>query len=264
VYYISPQVWAWNPGRVRKMRGIIDEMIVIFPFEVPYYEKEGIPVTFVGHPLLETLDEPQSGEQFRTRYALRADKPVVGLFPGSRKQEIERIFPAMLGAARMLHAKYDAQIVVGAASALDADYVKSFLRNDFPVHLLFHATHDVMKNADVAVVTSGTATLETGLFQTPMVVVYRTSPVTYWIGRMLIRIKNIALVNIVAGETIVTELIQGRVTPQNIFQFVGALLENEPRRKEISARLGLIRERLGEPGAAVRAAAIVARAAAAS
>jgi lipid-A-disaccharide synthase len=262
VYYISPQVWAWNPGRVRKMRGIIDEMVVVFPFEVPYYEKEHVPVTFVGHPLLETLEEPQSATQFRTRYGLREDKPVVGLFPGSRKQEIERIFPAMLGAARMLNAKYGAQIVVGAASALDAEFVKSFLRNNFPVQVLFHATHDVMKNAAVAVVTSGTATLETGLFQTPMVVVYKTSWITYSIGRMLIRIKNIALVNIVAGETVVTELIQGKVTPQNIFKFVGDLLDNEPRRKDISARLAIVRQRLGEPGAAERTAAIVARVAA--
>jgi lipid-A-disaccharide synthase len=174
VYYISPQVWAWNPGRVKKMKGLINKMLVVFSFEIEIYSLAGIDVEFVGHPLLEVLGEPQGRKEFCKRYGFDEKKPIVGLFPGSRRQEIERIFPAMLGAARMLHAELDMQIAIGVASVLDIDFMKSFLREDFPVQLIRDATYDIMKNADAALVTSGTATLETACFQTPMVMVYKT------------------------------------------------------------------------------------------
>ncbi len=254
VYYISPQVWAWNSGRIRKMKGIIDKMLVVFPFEVELYQQEQVDVEFVGHPLLEVLNEPQGKTEFCKRYSFDPQKPIVGLFPGSRKQEIERIFPAMIGAARMLHTALGVQVAVGVASVLEMDYLKSFLRDDFSVQLIQNATYDVMKNADVALVTSGTATLETACFQTPMVVVYKTSWLTYLIGRLLVKIKNIGLVNIVAGTQIVPELLQSDVNPKTLAREVARLLEDEQGRKEISERLSVVKEKLGSKGASARVA----------
>ncbi len=254
LYYISPQVWAWNPGRVRKMKGVIDEMLVVFPFEVELYRKEGIDVEFVGHPLLEVLDEPQGKDEFCKRYGLNGDTFILGLFPGSRRQEIENIFPAMLGAARLLHNEIGVQIAVGIASVLELDFIKSFVRDDFPVTLIQNATYDVMKNADVALVTSGTATLETACFGTPMIVVYKTSLVTYIIGRLLVRIKNIGLVNIVAGKKIVPELLQWNVTPQRLAGETLKMLHDERSRREISDNLSAVKGKLGTYGASARVA----------
>jgi lipid-A-disaccharide synthase len=254
VYYISPQVWAWNPGRVKKMRGIVDRMLVVFPFEREIYAGAGIEAEFVGHPLLETMSVPQDRKGFLRRYGLDDSKPVLGLFPGSRKQEIERIFPAMLGAARILGAKLGAQPVVGVSSLLDYEFVRGFIRGDSPVKLVQNATHDIMKNSDLAVVTSGTATLETGYYGTPMIVVYRTSLPTYLIGRALVRVKQIGLVNIVAGKAVVPELIQGRATPARIAAAAEGLLGDPAALKRISGELAVIRERLGTPGASRRAA----------
>ncbi|MFI5252671.1 MAG: lipid-A-disaccharide synthase [Bacteroidota bacterium] len=257
VYYISPQVWAWNPGRVSKMKGVIDKMLVVFPFEVDIYRQKGIDVEFVGHPLLEVLAEPQDRGGFFKRYGLDDKKPVVGLFPGSRKQEIERIFPPMIGAARMLLQQLGAQIVVGVAPSLDNAYVKSFIRDEGLMQCINHATYDVMGNVDIAIVTSGTATLETGYFRTPMIVVYKTSFVTYLIGRLLIEIKNIGLVNIVAGKEIVPELIQGDVTPDKLAKLAAKLLGDKRRLAEIASGLHVIRENLGAPGASKRVADVL-------
>jgi lipid-A-disaccharide synthase len=253
-YYISPQVWAWNPGRVKEIKKNVDAMLVVFPFEVDFYEKEGFKAEFVGHPLLEAFTEPLDRKQFCTRFNLDAGKTILGLFPGSRRQELEKIFPSMLGAARILHSAYGMQTVVGVSSALEVDYVKSFLRNDFPVAIVQHATYDLAKNSDCAIVTSGTVTLEIGYYQTPMVIVYRTSWITYLIGRLLVKIKNIGLVNIVAGRTIVPELIQTQVRPDRIAREIKSLMDDAARRSEISSRLGVIRERLGTKGASRRVA----------
>jgi len=254
VYYISPQVWAWKPGRLKKMKGLIDKMLVVFPFEESIYRREGIDVEFVGHPLLEVFTEPQELKEFCTRYGFDCKKPILGLFPGSRRQEVERIFPAMLGAARMLYEHSGVQTAVGVSSVLNVDYVKSFMRDDFPVQLIQNATYDVMKNSTVALVTSGTATLETAYYQTPMIVVYKTSWLSYLIGRMLVRIKNIGLVNIVANERIVLELLQSKVTPQNLAEVTIKMLEDEVALKDISKKLSIVRVRLGTKGASSRVA----------
>jgi lipid-A-disaccharide synthase len=254
VYYISPQVWAWNSGRVKKMRKLIDMMLVVFPFELEIYRKQGIPVEFVGHPLLDVLQEPQDRKSFCKRYGLKEERPILGLFPGSRRQELERIFPAMLGAARILQHGLGVQVAVGVSPALDSEVVRSFVRGDFPVELIQNAAHDLMKNSDVALVTSGTATLETGFYQTPMVVVYRTSLVSYIIGRVLVRIKMIGLVNIVAGEKLVPELIQRKATPENMAAEAWKMLKDEGLRKDLSQKLSVVRQRLGTPGASRRVA----------
>lgn len=257
VYYISPQVWAWHRSRVKKMKGVIDKMLVVFPFEEEIYRKEGIDVEFVGHPLLEVLNHAQGKREFLQRYGLDAGKPVLGLIPGSRKQEIERIFPVMLGAARFLHSAMAVQLVVGVSSVLDFDYVKSFVRGDIPIQLVQHATYDVMKNSDLAFVTSGTATLETGFFRTPMIVVYKTSMLTYLIGRLLVKIQNIGLVNIVAGKEVVPELLQWQATPQRLASKGEAMLRDHDLLKRISDDLAVIADRLGSPGASLRVAQTV-------
>jgi lipid-A-disaccharide synthase len=253
-YYISPQVWAWNPGRVRKMKGLIDRMFVILPFEEQIYTDAGIGAEFVGHPLLEVLTEPQARGAFCKRYDLDEGRPILGIFPGSRRQEIERIFPAMLGAAHLLADRHGVQPVVGVSSLLDFEFMKGFIRGGSPVRLLRDVTYDIMKNSRVAIVTSGTATLETGWFGTPMVVVYKTSWPTYLIGRMLIRVRNIGLVNIVAGREIVPELIQAGATPAGIADTAGKYLLDGNLHAKTSADLGIIRERLGTPGASARVA----------
>ncbi|MBI5476542.1 MAG: lipid-A-disaccharide synthase [Ignavibacteriales bacterium] len=254
IYYISPQVWAWHPGRVKKMKSLIDKMLVVFPFEEEIYLKEGIDARFVGHPLLEAFTEPQGKNEFCKRYGFDTSKPILGLFPGSRRQELERIFPAMLGAARILMKMTDLQIAVGVSSILNYEYVKSFVRDENNIKLIQHATYDVMKNSDIALVTSGTATLETAYYQTPMIVVYKTSWLTYLIGRLFVRIKFISLANIVAGEKIVPEILQSKVNPENLAYEVYRLLMNQVERKKMSSLMSVIRERLGDKGASRRVA----------
>jgi lipid-A-disaccharide synthase len=255
LYYISPQVWAWRPGRLRKMKGVVDKMFVVFPFEEELYKRAGIDVDFVGHPLLEVLGSPQAKTEFCRRHALDSARPVVGLFPGSREQELKRLFPPMLEAGKMLAEKHGAQIAVGAASILAFDFVKSFMDDGSSVKLLQNATYDLMANSDVALVTSGTATLETAYFGTPMVVAYRTSWLTYLLGRMLVRIRNIGLVNIVAGKTVVPELLQASVTPRRLASAASRFLTDKALALETREMLSVIRTRLGTPGASDRVAA---------
>ena len=253
VYYISPQVWAWHRSRVRKMRGIVDKMLVIFPFEVDLYHKEGIDAEFVGHPLLEGLKSELDRKGFVKRYGLAADKRVLALIPGSRMQEIEMIFPVMLQAARSIAQSEGMEIVVAVAPTLQEEYFRTFYSVE-GIRLVKNASYDVMQNADFALVTSGTATLETGMFGTPMVVVYKTSWPTYIIGRLLIRVNNIGLVNIVAGKQIVPEFIQHRATASVLAREVVAILRNGELLSTMKRELSLVRGKLGEIGASSRVA----------
>ena len=178
VYYISPQVWAWHRSRLKKIRALVDKMLVILPFEADFYRAEGIDAEFVGHPLLEVLDAKLYRKNFCRRFSLDGQKPIVALLPGSRKQEIDSIFPEMLSAARMISGQTGAQIVVGVAPTLDEEYFRT-LYNLHGVLFIKGLTYGVMASADFAIVTSGTATLETACFGTPMVVVYKTSWLTF-------------------------------------------------------------------------------------
>jgi lipid-A-disaccharide synthase len=253
VYYISPQVWAWHRSRVKKMRGIVDKMLVIFPFEVDIYHSEGVDVEFVGHPLLEVLDAGLDRKNFRKRFGLDPDKKILALLPGSRLQEIEKIFPVMLKAGRKIAESESMELVVGIAPTLSEEHFRT-LYNVEGVHLVRNASYEVMANADFALVTSGTATLETGLFGTPMVVVYKTSWPTYLLGRLLIRVKNIGLVNIVAGKEIVPEFIQHRASAQVLSREVLRLLRNADLLAAMKNELSSVKGRLGEFGASKRVA----------
>jgi lipid-A-disaccharide synthase len=254
LYYISPQVWAWNAGRVRKMRSLVDSMKVVFPFEVEIYDREGIDVEFVGHPIVDRIGSSIAREDFLREAGLVSGKKVLAIFPGSRVQEVERILPIALGAARRLQQVHDIQVAVGVAPNLERSVVERSGAVGGDVVLVEQATYDLMKHADLAVVASGTATLETGWFATPMIVVYRASPVTFWIGRMLVDIPHIGLVNIVAGKQIVPELVQQHLTAGNVVRAASRILLDTEYEQNMRRELRIIRDRLGGPGASARVA----------
>jgi lipid-A-disaccharide synthase len=257
LYYISPQVWAWHRSRVKNMKRLVDKMHVIFPFEEPIYAAEGIPVEFVGHPLVERLAVQTTKEEFVQRHGLSCEKPLLALFPGSRTQEIERILPIMVRSAAMLHAATDLQVALGVASNLGCAAVAAYVPPSSGIRLIEHATYDLMHHADAAIVTSGTATLEAGWFGTPMVVVYKTSPLSYAIGRRLVDVQHIGLVNIVAGRSIVPELIQHECSPERLVAAMTPLLTNVAAASAMRSELSVIRERLGSGGASAKVAASI-------
>lgn len=257
IYYISPQIWAWKKGRIKKMKSAIDTMCVVFPFEKDLYREEGINVEFVGHPLLEELNVSSSRTNFFQQHQLDATKKLVAFFPGSRKQEIEKIFPVMMKTARELRNKLNVQVAVGVAPTLDADFLQSYLSPKDEILLLSNRTHELMKHTDAAIVTSGTATLETALFETPMMVVYKTSFPTYLLGKMVLRISSIGLVNIVAGKNIVREYLQENATVKNFYGETKRLLFDEPYRMEMKRNLSNVRHSLGTAGASKRVAELI-------
>jgi lipid-A-disaccharide synthase len=264
VYYISPQVWAWHRGRVRSIKENVRLMLVVFPFEVDIYRQAGVPVEFVGHPLAERIGSTMLREEFFRLHGLDPSRRVLALFPGSRPQEIEHILPVMIRAALEIRDALGVQVAVSVAPNLDHAAVERYIPEGAGVSTVrFHA-HDLMQHADVGIVTSGTATLEMGWYGTPMVVVYRTSLTTYLIGRALVRVPFIGLVNIVAGEKIVPELIQHALTPEALRSEVFRLLTDPEAADSMRRQLRVIRERLGAPGASDRVASAVLTAGAAA
>lgn len=253
VYYISPQVWAWKKGRVKKMKGIIDKMLVVFPFEVPIYQSEEIPVEFVGHPLVEEMKTIMDRQAFAAKFTIDEKSQYIAVIPGSRKQEIKKLFPVMVNAAMQLSGEQK-HVVVAVAPNLSMDDFLKYVPHGIQLKFVQNATHEVMKHAEFAFVTSGTATLETACVGTPMIVAYKTSPITYWIARFVVKIKNIALVNIVAGKTIVPELIQGKVTVKNLVKEAKLILTQSERLIAMKKELEIVRLKLGGTGASARVA----------
>lgn len=260
VYYISPQVWAWKAGRVKKMRGVIDMMLVIFPFEVEIYRREQVPVEFVGHPLLE---QPALGgasveerEEFFLRNGFKPGVPLVGMFPGSRKQELHRMVPTFIETARLLKTKLDVQFAVAAAPTISPEILDAqFAGRGIPV--LRDQTEMLQRFCDVALTKSGTSTLEMAVGGTPMVVLYKTSALSYRIGKSFALIEHIAMPNIVAGGTIVPEFIQDEATPERLAAAVHALLTDADLRAKMLRDLAAVRATLGTPGASRRVAQCV-------
>jgi lipid-A-disaccharide synthase len=254
LYYISPQVWAWNRSRVRKMRSLIDEMNVVFPFEVDLYRAEGMRVEFVGHPILERLEKKGDREGFFRRNGLDPKRPLLALLPGSRSQEIRHMLPVMAGSADQLEKKFAVQSAIGVSRGFDKSYFFSQLGGNDRIRLVENDTYGLMEHADAAVVTSGTATLETAWYGTPMVVVYKTSPLTFLIGRSLVKIPHIGLVNIVAGRQIVPELIQGDMSEMNVVAEIGRILSDASYADRVRSDLASVKGKLGSPGASARVA----------
>ena len=255
VYYVSPQVWAWRPRRMSAIRAHVAHMIVIFPFEAKVYEDAGVPVTFVGHPLVDLVAPERDRSGFLTANGLDPARPVIALLPGSRSKEIAHNLPAMAGAVRLLaERKPDLQFLAAVGPSIDA----VTLRAGFPpsVVLVQGRTHAVLSVADAAVVASGTATVEAALLGTPMVVVYRLSALTYALGRRFVTVPHVAMANLIAQQRIVPELIQGDFTAQGVADAVLPLLG--PAGDTMRGALGEVRGRLGAPGASGRAAAVVA------
>jgi lipid-A-disaccharide synthase len=258
LYYISPQVWAWRKGRIDTIRKSVDRMAVILPFEEHFYREAGMDVTFVGHPLLDEVKKKYTRIEALKRFGLKDEAITVGLLPGSRRSEVIRLLPEMLRACRILNEKLSPlQFVLPLAGTLDPGLVQDIL-GQFPVqvNVIRDQIYDAIAISDVAIVASGTATLETALMETPMVVVYKVSAFSYTIGRMFIHVDHISLANIIAGRAIVTELIQDDANPERIAEEVKELLVRRGKARGMKVALAEIREKLGTPGASQRTASI--------
>jgi len=258
LYYISPQVWAWRPGRVKKIRKIVDHVAVILPFEEKFFRKHQIQATFVGHPLLDThllLEESSIAKNAE-------DIPVIGLLPGSRDREIAKLLPVMLQSARiMLERDKKMKFIVSAAPSIERKFVETIVeehRGEYDFELVSDTVENVLKRCRLAVVASGTVTLEAAIFGIPMIIIYKMSPVTYWLGKMLVRsrVKNFGLVNLIAGRDISPELLQGKASSNNIAEMAFKMVNDASGLKKVKNELLEIRDGLGGPGASKRVADI--------
>ena len=261
VYYVGPQVWAWRSGRMRAMRRFVQRMLVIFPFEETIYREAGIPVEFVGHPLVDLIETRASRAAVLGAAGLEPTAPTVALLPGSRPNEVQRLLGVLVtAAARIAAAQPDAQFVVARAPLLDDALFAPLRRWDGPGRppaVIESRTDDVLSSSDVVVTASGTATVQAALHERPMVIVYKVSPLTYRIGRHFLHVDTFGMVNLVAGESIVPELIQERCTPEAIADEVLGYLTDADRAQRTRATLRAVRARLGASGASRRAAEAV-------
>ncbi len=259
VYYISPQIWAWRPQRIKLIARVVKKMIVLFPFEVPLYESAGVDVEWVGHPLLDIVKPTLSKEKAFGEFGLDPNRRTVGLLPGSRIHEIERLFPPLLAAADLLHKEIpDLQFVVPLAPGISRTTLSSQMKEfSFPVQLVEGLPYDVMNLCELLIMSSGTATLEGAILGKPMIIIYKVSLPSYWVGRALIRVDHIGLVNLVAEEEIAPELIQNDVNPEKISDEASRILRDPILSRKMAESMDKVRQKLGEPGAAQRAASIV-------
>ncbi len=249
IYYISPQIWAWGKGRIKKIKKIIDKMIVFFPFEEKLYQNNNVASNFVGHPLVKSISNYNfcTKNELIKKLNLDNDKDILLLLPGSRKQELEKILPIVLEASEKISKKFNLQTVVACADSIDEDFFNSFAKQ-YHFHLVKGNTYNLLKNSKFGIIKSGTSTLEAGIIGTPFIVVYKTNYLTYLIGKTLIKIKNIALVNIVAEKNIITELIQNDVTSEKLFKECSKVLSDEKKYNLIKDSLGTITAKLKTEG----------------
>jgi lipid-A-disaccharide synthase len=255
VYYVSPQLWAWRPGRLQTMKALVDRVLPIFPFEEPMYRDEGMDVRFVGHPLIELIRVTESRDALARRLELDPSRPIVALLPGSRPNELHRIVPVLAAAVpRVASSVVGTQFLVARAPNLADSYFLPFQGTGAAVRVVEGATDDVLAASDMVITASGTATVQTALHGKPMVVVYRLSPVTYKLGRPLVRVSMFSMVNLVAGDRVVPELIQDDCTPERVAGEAVALLTDPERVTDIKEQLAIVREKLGGTGASARAA----------
>ncbi|HEY0096292.1 MAG TPA: lipid-A-disaccharide synthase [Archangium sp.] len=255
-YYVSPMIWAWRRGRVKTIAKLVDRMLCILPFEEDFYREAGVSARYVGSPVVEQVPSPASAASFRQKLGLPVETPTLALLPGSRMSEIRRILPSMVGAAKQLVAERPGlQVVVPVAPTIPREEILSrFEGSGVQPVLVEGRAPEVVGASDAAIVASGTAALEAGLMQRPMVVVYRVSLVTYLVGRMMLKVAHVALVNLLAGRRVVPELLQGDMTPERIAGEIRRLWVPGTPREEMLQGLEEVRTRLGEHGAAARAA----------
>jgi len=256
LYFIGPQVWAWRSGRVRSIARYVHRLLVIFPFEQSFYRRSGVEALYIGHPLLDRLSPPPTMDDARRHLGMERAASVVGLLPGSRIGEITRHLPLLLRATRRLEgSRPDLRVIIAAAEGIPLDLISSYLKQEVSsARVVQGRTHEVIAASDLILVASGTATLEAAIIGTPMVIVYRLAFISWLLGRLLIRVPYIGMANLVAEEAIVPELIQFQATPERIADEASRLLESPERRRRMQQRLREVRDRLGPPGAAARAA----------
>lgn len=258
VYYISPQLWAWRPGRMKTMQRIADRVLVIFPFEEEIYRRAGVPVEWVGHPLLDVSSDVEPRATFLERLGLDPAKPVVALLPGSRINEVSAILPGLVDASRIIHERLPgAQFVLARAPHLSDELFAKLSARGPSIAMIEDATDNVLAAADVALMASGTVTVQAALRECPMVVVYRLSPLTYRLGRPFVRVDTFAMANLVAGRQVVPELVQDDFTPDAVARRALPLLEDRGTAEAMRADLRAVRAKLGTPGASRRAAEAV-------
>lgn len=259
VYYVSPQIWAWRRGRMKSMKRLAERVLVIFPFEEEIYKAAGVPVTFVGHPLLELTGTPEPRERFLRRHGLESAGPVVALLPGSRRNEVREILPRLAAAARLIQrAVPGVQFILARAPHLPDALFDQLQTSDsgssLPVAIVEGHADDVLSSADVALVASGTVTVQAALHECPMVVVYRLSALTYRLGRRFVQVDTFAMANLVAGRKVVPELIQDDFTPEAVAREALKILNDPAAAARVRRDLRTVRGKLGEPGASRRAA----------
>jgi len=259
LYYIAPQIWAWRPGRMKWIQERVDHIVVILPVEPDLYRRAGVPCTFVGHPLLDSVAPAYDRAALRGRFNLDESAPVIGLFPGSRVAEIRMLLPVLLETAAML-LKRDpkTQFILAQASSIDDQLLHDLLReSQVPVLVVKDQASEAMAVSDLLLVASGTATLQAAVVGTPMILLYKTTLFTYWIAWCVIRVKWIGLVNLVAGRTVVPELIQHEATAERLYQESCRLLNDQRAYNEMKRGLLQVRQSLGGAGASFRAAQVV-------
>jgi len=250
LFYVSPQVWAWRPGRVKTYGKAIDMMAVIFPFETAYYDAENVPVRYVGHPSVDKVHPRNGKAEDMTHFGLDEKKPVVGLLPGSRANEIKRMLPVMLTASEKLQADLpDIQFILPQADSISDDLLEDYMsQSPIKITVIKNQPYDVIQCCDVVMTTSGTATLEIALLTVPMVITYKLATFTYWLGRWLVNTPFIGLPNIVLGKGIVKELIQHEATPDNLAAEVKRILMDKTYADEMRANLNQVKKQLGQGG----------------
>ncbi|MGA2607529.1 MAG: lipid-A-disaccharide synthase [Terriglobia bacterium] len=262
VYFVSPQVWAWRKSRLKQLKARIDKMLCIFDFEEAIYREAGIPVEYVGHPLVDLVRPHMTREQFFSVIGLEPATATVTLLPGSREKEVSNILPTMLEAANRLSLTHKVQFVVAVAPTLDAQWLEKAVlechAGKATVRAATHATYDALQHCEVAIVASGTATIEAALLERPMVVVYRVSPLTWLLGKLLVDVPFYSMVNILAGKQVVPELIQSDFTAANVASRVEYLLDHPQACEEMRKEFKALKCHLGPGGAIERAADAVA------
>ena len=258
LYYISPQVWAWRRGRVKKIARRVGRMAVILPFEEPFYRERGVRVDYVGHPLMDAFEASniRSIRSVMDNEKAPFPNPVIGLLPGSRKEEVQNLLPVMVKSAEILKERYKGvRCLLPLAETLDMEFVKSFIDDSMvDIEIVQGNIYEILNHCHAALVTSGTATLETAIMGVPMVIVYKVSLVSSWVARMVIKVPYIGLVNLVAGEGVVPELHQDDVLPERLAGEILKVLEDKGIRENMIKNLMKVKETLGKGGASRRTA----------
>ncbi len=259
VYYIAPQIWAWHPGRIRVIARVVKHMIVILPFEEELYRRAGVACDFVGHPLLDSIAPTYDRAELRKQFGVDTSGPVIGLLPGSRESEVRELLPLMLDTARRLKAAHPQAVFLLAQAVSVPDTLVELAAGveGLTVQVVKDQSNEVMAACDLLLVASGTATLQAAVIGTPMVLTYRAPWLSYWIARCVVRVRWLGLVNIIAGRTVVPELLQQDASPERLAQEAQRLLTDQQAYQRMVADLRAVRACLGDPGASRRAAAVV-------